>query len=692
MTEGTVKILKLGDDIRFVKGVGEKRAKVFSRLGIETVSDLLYHLPRGYEDRSKEKKICDLIDGERVCVRGRLTEAPRSFRSRGRLMVTQAQISDGTGIMKITWFNAGYVAEQLKKSGETVFFGTVAYRGHNAEMVNPVIEKADSKSGKAGRLVPVYPLTSGLSQNNIRSAEENALKSLDEKIGNIVPEKTAAKYGLFSRSEAIRNIHMPDCGESFLSARHTLAFEELLIMQTGIRLLKENRKKYSARKIENVKCVSEFAEKLPFSLTDAQKRVINEICSDIKKDVPMNRLVQGDVGSGKTAVAAAAIYAAVKSGFQAAMLAPTEILAKQHFKTLCKMFEGENISVALLTGGNTKGKKEALSGLESGEIQVAVGTHAVLTDKVKFKNLNLAITDEQHRFGVKQRASLAEKGKNVHTIVMTATPIPRTLSLILYGDLDISVIDSLPAGRKEVRTFAVGENMRQRINRFIGKKIAEGRQVYIVCPLVEESEALSAKAVTEYAETLLKSGLGGFRIDVLHGKMNGKEKESVMERFSTGETDILVTTTVVEVGVDVPNATVMVVENAERFGLSQLHQLRGRIRRGSFEGFCILFCNSENKIAKERMKIMEETSDGFKISEKDLILRGPGEFFGIRQHGLPELKIADLSEDMELLKNAKDAADELVSKDARLELPENKNLRRAVLEKYEEVGGRGILN
>jgi len=406
----------------------------------------------------------------------------------------------------------------------------------------------------------------------------------------------------------------------------------------------------------------------------------------------MNRLVQGDVGSGKTVVAAAAMYSAVKSGFQAAMIAPTEILAKQHYKSFTKMFEGKNIRIALLTGGKSKAKTEALSLIEQGEVDIVVGTHAVLTESVKFKKLNLAVTDEQHRFGVKQRATLSEKGKNVHTLVMTATPIPRTLSLILYGDLDVSIIDELPPGRKDVKTYAVGENMRGRINKFIASKIAEGRQIYIVCPLVEESETLTAKAVTEYAESLSKGAFKDYKIDVLHGKMKAKEKDAVMERFAKGETDILVSTTVIEVGVDVPNASVMVVENAERFGLSQLHQLRGRIRRGVHEAFCVLFCKSSGEFAKERMKIMQETNDGFKISEKDLILRGPGEFFGVRQHGLPELKIANLSEDMEVLKMAGIAAEEILKEDRELILPQNQNLKKRVMKRYEEVGGKGILN
>jgi len=684
--------VKLNDSIQYVKGIGEKRAQTFEKLGIKTVSDLLYHLPRDYEDRSEIKNICDLIDGENVCVCARLTASPRSFKSRNRLMVTQTTVSDGTGIMKITWFNARYIENQLRGDREFVFFGNVTYKGRNAEMVNPVVEVYDGKGRKTGRIVPIYPLTAGLTQYNLRTAIENVFEKLDERIENTVPDKIAKKCLIMDTETAMREIHLPNDFESFKRAKYSLSFEELLVMQTGIQMIKGDRKKYYAEGFSDVKCVGEFAKTLPFELTNAQKRVINEVCADVKKNIPMNRLVQGDVGSGKTVVAAAAMYSAVKSGFQAAMIAPTEILAKQHYKSFTKMFEGKNIRIALLTGGKSKAKTEALSLIEQGEVDIVVGTHAVLTESVKFKKLNLAVTDEQHRFGVKQRATLSEKGKNVHTLVMTATPIPRTLSLILYGDLDVSIIDELPPGRKDVKTYAVGENMRGRINKFIASKIAEGRQIYIVCPLVEESETLTAKAVTEYAESLSKGAFKDYKIDVLHGKMKAKEKDAVMERFAKGETDILVSTTVIEVGVDVPNASVMVVENAERFGLSQLHQLRGRIRRGVHEAFCVLFCKSSGEFAKERMKIMQETNDGFKISEKDLILRGPGEFFGVRQHGLPELKIANLSEDMEVLKMAGIAAEEILKEDRELILPQNQNLKKRVMKRYEEVGGKGILN
>lgn len=681
--------MKPQDDVKFIKGVGEKRAKSFLKLGIKTASDLLYHLPRDYEDRTEVKNICDLIEGENICVCGRLLAAPRTFKSRNRLSVTTTSVSDGTGIMKLTWFNAKYIENELSRGGEFIFFGTVSYKGRNAEMVNPVTEPL-SGGKKTGRIVPIYPLTAGLSQYNIRSAQEAALSALEGQIENVVPEKIAKKCAILPTFSAMREIHMPSSKEMFQKARYSLAFEELLVMQTGIMKLKGTREKYTATPIKNVKCAAELASSLPFELTAAQRRVINEICADLRRNVPMNRLVQGDVGSGKTVVAAAAIFAAVRSGFQAAMMAPTEILAKQHFSTFSKIFSKFGVRLALLTGGKSRAKDETLRKIASGEVDVVIGTHAILTENVEFLRLALAVTDEQHRFGVRQRAALSEKGKNVHTLVMTATPIPRTLSLILYGDLDVSIIDELPLGRKEVKTIAIGEKMRPRVYKFIEEKIKEGRQIYIVCPLVEESEAVAAAAVNEYAKSLSEGYFKDYKIEALCGKMKNREKDAVMERFSSGETDILVSTTVIEVGVDVPNASVMIIENAERFGLSQLHQLRGRIRRGVYDAFCIMFCSSGGDVARERMKIMTETNDGFKISEKDLYLRGPGEFFGVRQHGLPELKIANLSEDMEILKMAQIAAEEIISEDKELSLAENKNLKERVMRRFDEVGA--ILN
>lgn len=683
--------MKLNDSIQYLKGIGEARAKLFSRLGIRTIRDLLYHLPRTYEDRSQIKNISDLMDGDFVCISGRLADEIKSYRTRSRLSVTQTSISDGTGIMRVVWFNAPYISATLKEGADFTFYGKAIYKGQFFEMVNPVVD-ANSSGKKTGKIIPFYPLSSGLAQNNIRSAIEQAFLSLDEMPADIIPDKVIKSNHLLPLSSALKNIHAPETLDVFENARERLAFEELFILQTGILLMRDERFKHDAVPIKKVKCVADFAQSLPFALTNAQKRVINEICSDLRQSVPMNRLVQGDVGSGKTIVAASAIFAAVNSGFQAALMAPTEILAMQHYKNFTNLFSNFGFKTVFLSGGmSAQDRRQALAAIKDGSANIVVGTHAIITDKVIFNNLALVITDEQHRFGVRQRSQLTEKGINAHTLVMTATPIPRTLSLILYGDLDISVIDELPPGRKKIETISADSSSRDRINEFIIKNINDGRQAYIVCPLIEESEALTAKSVTEYADSLKKGAFKNYSVGVLHGKLKPSERNDVMSRFANGEIDILVSTTVIEVGVDVPNATIMIIENSERFGLSQLHQLRGRIGRGKHQSYCILFCDG-GKIAKERVKIMCQTNDGFKISEKDLLLRGPGEFFGVRQHGLPELKIANLSTDMHILKRAKDSAQQLIQEDPSLNKIENRPLKNAIFARFSEVGDKKILN
>lgn len=682
--------MKLSDDIRFVKGIGEARAKLFARLGIVTVEDLLLHLPRSFEDRSQTVEISNLTDGDTVCVRGSLAEGVKSYRARNRIAVTRTAVSDGSGIMRVTWFNSPYISAALAENAELTFYGKTVWRGGYFEMVNPVIEAETGR--KTGRIVPVYPSTAGLAQNLIRSAIECALKNTAEDFEEVLSPSVRKRYGILPMREALEKIHLPSCAEDFETGRRSLAFEELFVMQTGIQTLGEERRSFSAVPISDVRCIAGFAKTLPFELTAAQKRVINEICSDIKRPVPMNRLVQGDVGSGKTMVAAAAIFAAVRSGFQAAFMAPTELLAKQHYRNLTGLFEPFGIETVFLSGGmSAAARRESMMKIESGAAKVIVGTHALISDGVKYDSLALAVTDEQHRFGVRQRARLTGKGVNVHTLVMTATPIPRSLSLVLYGDLDISVIDELPPGRKRIETYGISPKMRSRAYEFIRKNIAEGRQAYIVCPLIEESEALSAKSAVEYAEKLKGGAFSGLSVEVMHGRLKGTVRDEIMERFIAGEIDVLVSTTVIEVGVDVPNATVMMIENAERFGLAQLHQLRGRIGRGAFSSFCILVSEG-GKIAKERVETMCKTCDGFKISEKDLELRGPGEFFGVRQHGLPELHAANLATDTELLQTTRDAAKELLDTDPRLEKSENASLKRRVKARFAEVGESGILN
>ncbi len=683
--------MKLKDSIQYVKGIGEARAKLFAKLGIFCVEDLLLHLPRSLEDRSQVKTIADLMDGETVCVKAALASGVKTYRARNRVTVTQATVSDGANLMKVTWFNSPYIANTLKTGGEFTFFGKAIYRGQYFEMINPVTE-SEFGNKKTGKILPIYPATQGLGQTNIRGAVETVLAALDEMPADILPASTVQENNLIPFFSALKSLHAPASSAEFEEGRKRLAFEELLILQLGILSIGKERRNYTATPIHNVKCIADFAKDLPFSLTNAQKRVINEIAADLTKTTPMNRLVQGDVGSGKTIVAAAAMYAAVKSGYQSLMMAPTEILAMQHYKNLKKLFEPLGYETVLLSGGMTAAnRREALSKIKSGEASIIVGTHALISAGVEYKNPALVITDEQHRFGVKQRTLLTEKGFGAHTLVMTATPIPRTLSLILYGDLDVSVIDELPPGRKPIETYGMNEKSRKKAFDFIAKNIDEGRQAYIICPLIEESEALVAKSAVEYADKLKTSVFSKYSVEVLHGRIKPTERNEIMKRFADGEIDILVSTTVVEVGVDVPNATVMLIENAERFGLSQLHQLRGRIGRGQHDSYCLMFSDG-GKIAEERIKIMCETNDGFKISEKDLELRGPGEFFGIRQHGLPELKVANLATDMLMLSQAKKAAEKILSLDPELKNPENQPLKEKIHSRFLEVSENGILN
>lgn len=683
-------MLMLSTDVRYLKGIGEKRAELFNKLGVFSIGDLLRYLPRGYENRTDVRDICDVEEGEALCVRGSLARGIRSFRARSGSKVTQTGVTDGTGIINLTWFNAPYVEKTLRGAESFTFFGKVNRRGTMFEMINPVIEAEGASSDKMGKILPIYPCTAGLTQNNIRSAVASARKGLGEKIKDVIPESIRDKYMLMSADEAISAIHSPESFEKFENARRTLAFEEFLTLQAGIGAVKRYSKRCDAPQISDVKCIAEFADGLEFKLTTAQKRVINEIAADIRKSTPMNRLVQGDVGSGKTVVAAAAMYAAAKQGLASVLMAPTEVLAKQHFKSLTKMFAPHGIKTAYLTGGQkTAERSENTDLIESGEAKIIVGTHALISGKVNIPKLALAITDEQHRFGVKQRTALSGE-KSVHNLIMTATPIPRTLSLIMYGDLDVSVIDELPPGRKPIATMAVGENRRKKVEKFVLSKLDEGRQAYFICPLVEESEAIDANAVEDYLKELKKGAYKNRRIEALHGRMKSAEKDEIMRRFAEGETEALVSTTVVEVGVDVPNATVMVIENAERFGLSQLHQLRGRVGRGEHESYCVLMCGSQGEAVMERMKIMCQTNDGFKISEKDLELRGPGEFLGTRQHGLPSMRAGNLANDMQIFKDAHDAALEILKEDPELSQPENSELKKRIERSIENLGG--VLN
>ena len=651
------------DSIRYLKGIGEKRSLLYSKLGIDTVGALLRFYPRSYEDWSLITPISEARGKGTVCIKAVVTAPVKENYIRKNMVIYKTTVRDNSGIMSVTVFNNKYDAEKLKVGSEFLFYGKLSTESFYAEMSSPKIRPSGFDY-----LRPVYPATAGLGSAALEKSVKIALSAGEPK--EILPKSIIEENRLLSRSEAIKNVHFPENKDLLQKARYRLIFEELFMLQAGLLLIKNVSRGLTPCVLKN-DYTKDFYGLLPFELTSAQKSCIAEAAADMSKDRPMNRLIQGDVGSGKTAVAAACCYTAVKNGYQAAMMAPTEILAEQHFKTFSKFFEATDIKVALLTGSLSPKKKDELkTRLEVGEIDLVIGTHALLSDNVYFKNLGLVITDEQHRFGVEQRAVLSSKGKAPHLLVMSATPIPRTLALIMHGDLDISIIDEYPKGRQAVKTYCVGSSYHERVYNYIKKHIGNGNQGYIVCPLVEEGEENDLISAEEYFETLSKNAFKDYKLGLLHGKMKPKEKDEVMRAFAKGDIDLLISTTVIEVGIDVPNSTIMVIENAERFGLSQLHQLRGRIGRGSVSSDCILI--SDSKSAKEtRLKIMCDTVDGFEIADKDLALRGPGDFLGNRQHGLPELKIADLSSDLAVLRLAGRQATELIASDPLLKAPEN---------------------
>ncbi len=675
----------LKKNIQYVKGVGEARAKKLNKLGIYTLEDLITYYPRDYEDRSKIKKIAELQDGEKCSIEG-IAVTSLNLRMLGRYKsVEKIIIRDETGNCTVTWFNQPYIKTQIKKGEAYRFFGKMTIKNGVKELNSPVFEPI-SQNNKTGKIVPVYPLTYDVKINEVRKIMQNGL----DLVGNfeeVMPKYILDKYNLIDFDKAIKQIHFPVDFESFRKARRRLVFDELFTMQLGLLKLKaENNEEIKGIKYDENVNMSDVINDLPFKLTRAQLNVLEEINSDMEKDRPMNRLLQGDVGSGKTIVAMIAAYKAVKSGYQVAILAPTMILAKQHLDNFEKILGKYDIKCEGLVGGMTaKQKRLALERIESGEANIVIGTHALLEENVNFNKLGFVVTDEQHRFGVKQRSKIIAKGENPDVLVMTATPIPRTLALILYGDLDISIIDELPPNRKHVETFAVSKKLEPRINEFVKKEIEKGRQCYVVCPLVEESEDLEApklKSAVELAEEYKTKIFPNFKVECLHGKMKAKEKDEIMEKFKNKEIDILVSTTVIEVGVDVPNASLMIIENAERFGLAQLHQLRGRVGRGEYKSYCILKCNGVNDIVRERMEIMTKTDNGFTIAEKDLELRGSGDFFGTKQHGIPEFKIANLFQDMEILKEVQALAIQVIGQDENLEKEENKPLKKLVEKKF----------
>lgn len=683
------KMIDLKQSVQYVKSVGPAKVSLLNNLNIFTLEDLLTYFPRDYEDRSKTKSIADLINGEEVTIEAKVVSEININRIRKNMTVLKTIVEDNTGRCTITWFNQTYIKQHIKRGETYKFFGKAINEFNHFEMRNPVFDKIDS-SKNTGKIMPVYPTTYKLSQTAIRQTIENALNMTKGKLEETLPDYLLKEYNLLDLQNSLEQIHFPTDAEHRMQARKRLVFEELLTMQLALLELKGSSEKSKGIVFDKNAKMSDVINTLPFKLTKAQLRVLAEIDSDMESEKTMNRLLQGDVGSGKTVVSIISAYKAVKSGYQVAIMAPTAILATQHMEEFSKILAPLGIKCELLLGATTpKNKKDILERLQNGEINVLIGTHALITENVTFKNLSLVVTDEQHRFGVKQRTAIAAKGNNPDILVMTATPIPRTLALILYGDLDISIIDELPPNRKKIETYAVTKQMEERINKFIKKNIDEGRQIYVVCPLVEEKEedenTKELRAVKEWTKIYKEQIFPEYRVECVYGKMKPKEKDEIMKKFKEGEIDILVSTTVIEVGVNVPNANIMVVENADRFGLAQLHQLRGRVGRGQYQSYCVLKYNSKcSQVGKERMKTMQETNDGFVIAEKDLELRGTGEFFGTKQHGIPEFKIANLFVDMPMLKSVQSVALKIESEDKGLTQQKNERLRKIVDNKLKQ--------
>ncbi len=657
----------LNTDVRYIKGIGEAKAKALGKLGIFTLGDLIGWFPRRYEDRRETRPISSLIPGETACVAAMIASEPKVSHIRKGMDLVKVRAVDDTGALDVTFFNQSWLKDQLRVGETYIFYGRAEGSLLRKTMAGPVVEP-EGRQEFTGRIVPVYPLTAGVSQLLLSRAIRQGLDGCADILPDCLPDSVRQTHGLCRVNYAYENIHFPESPEALDIARRRLAFEELFFFAIGLKLLRSRRETVSVEPFRPVD-MAPFYDALPFILTGAQRRCVDEAIADMTAGKPMNRLCQGDVGSGKTMVAAACVYFCVKNGRQAALMAPTELLAEQHYRGLAPLLEQLGLRCALLTGSTpAKTKRSVTAQLASGELDFAIGTHALISGGVAYANLGLVVTDEQHRFGVAQRTALAEKGEHPHTLVMSATPIPRTLALILYGDLDVSVIDQLPPGRKPIETYAVTSAYYPRLYAFIRKQVEAGRQVYIVCPMVSENDDLpdERKAVTEYAQKLQSEIFPDLRVAYVHGKMKSREKDTVMSAFAAGETNILVSTTVIEVGVDVPNASLMVVENAERFGLSQLHQLRGRVGRGQHQSYCVLVSDNKNDETRQRLRAMTKTADGFKIAEEDLRLRGPGDFFGLRQHGLPGLRVADIGCDTRLLTEAQTAAEELLAHDPSL--------------------------
>ncbi len=673
----------LEKNIQYLKGVGPAKALLLNKLQIYNIKDLLEYYPRAYEDRTKVSKIKDFENGKNTLFIARVVRDVKIQRIRKNLTILTTFVADDTGECKITFFNQKYIKDKLKENSVYLFYGKTNYEYGRFSVESPQVYNV-SDLDKIQGIYPIYNLTQGITQNYLFKLISNLYEN-KPLLPEIFSDEFREKYKLAEINYAMQNVHFPKTFNSVNIARKRIIFEELFLFQLAIMSIKNNSLGQIKENIFTEVDIAPFLNLLPFKLTNAQKNVVEEIKKDFYSKKIMNRLVQGDVGSGKTIVAAIAMYIAVKNGYQAALMAPTTILANQHFDELSKYFEKLGITTSIITSSTTKKNKELIvQKLKNKEIDIIIGTHSLIEDNIEFANLGLVITDEQHRFGVMQRMKLANKGKAVETLVMTATPIPRTLAIMLYGDLDLSIIDEMPPGRKPVKTYAVGESYENRVNQFIKKQIDEGRQVYVVCPLVEENEELDLKSVEMLYEKYKNEIFKEYSVEYLHGKMKNKEKDEIMNRFKDNKINILISTTVIEVGISVSNATIMVVENADRFGLAQLHQLRGRVGRGNFQSYCILKSNNKSQKSIQRLKIMEKSNSGFDVAEKDLELRGPGDFFGIRQSGMPEFKLANLLTDINVLKQAQMAAKEVISKDRYLKSEENQKLKKVLYSKFKE--------
>lgn len=680
--------MKPSESVTTLKGVGPKKAKALEKMGIRTIEDLIYLFPRDYQDRRTLSNIADLREDETVCILGKITRKVQSFYGRRRKQSLRLYVSDESGGTQILFFNATYLLKYFEEGKRYVFYGKVSRGRLGLQMVHPdFCREEDREEG----IIPVYPLTKGVSQKDIRSWQKQVSGLIDQ-IPEFYDEDFLKRNTLQGLRDAIMSMHSPGSRDDFLRAKYRMIFDELFLMQAGIMSAGKGADKKDGIAFVKEPVEEEFIESLPFPLTEAQRRCADEIMADLASGRAMNRLLQGDVGSGKTAIAQIAMYKAARSGYQSVMMAPTEILARQHFGSMKEAFEGTDIRVGFLSGGlGAAERRQVLEDLGSGEIDVLIGTHAVIQPDVKYAGLGLVITDEQHRFGVDQRIKLRQKGeagdadsdRAPNVMVMTATPIPRTLAVVLYGDLDISVIDQMPPGRKPIITRSLTAKHRDRCYELVEDELAAGRQAYVVTPLIEESEALDVKSAQEVASELTErfDGVHGhrrFRVALLHGAMKQREKDEVMSDFAKGLIDVLVATVVIEVGINVPNASVMVIENAERFGLAQMHQLRGRVGRGSDQSYCYLLLDGGGEISEKRCQVMEESTDGFFIADEDLKLRGPGDLFGTRQHGLPQLTMADLIRHRDIMKHAGDEAKRLLEADPGLTLPEHAGLRERI--------------